>query len=200
MGGRESGRRSTHWSTAGAVDMTNDLLTIGACAACAYLALRWLGPSEAKGRPGLALDRLVLVGDSHVEALGPALKRLVAVEWLAKRGESVSSFAIKHGPTATELAKKSTLVLVSLGSNGEASAKDASDLHRKLTGSGSPVIWLPPPAEKGAKVAKALKEAGVPAFIWSAPSSLVRDGIHLTPEGYSCWAKEIWRTLKNRTA
>jgi len=153
--------------------------------------------------------RVLYVGDSHMEQLGPRLG-----SHIAERGWGVRTYAARgvgaHG--------KHDRIVVELGGNDGTRPLPSYERHRRdievvledlgehLTPRGR-VIWFGPAVARSRRVdhdhIAELQRRIVPALgvQWHDSRRLTRvsdlraDGLHFTPEGYARWARGIERAL-----
>jgi lysophospholipase L1-like esterase len=159
-----------------------------------------------------ASDRVLVVGDSLAVGMRPGFLELGAGERIPTavdaRGGTVTRQWLSRGWLAAALeAHRPTLVLVSLGTNdtsGQITADElarvAGELAAACRARGARVVWLlPPPMPwKTDAIAQGLRQAGVTAL--EAPTGLQRapDRVHMTPDGYRAWARDVWARLRTR--
>jgi lysophospholipase L1-like esterase len=171
----------------------------------------------AKRRPKLsATSRVLLFGDSLAVGLNPQLKQLATEAGVeAYTGKGVVGSRINQwsqdgwldGWLNQQLATfQPTLILVSLGTNDEATAPGAVDregdafhaLLDKLHASGAEIVWighptLPFPTQGVSDMIR----ANVPYYFDSEQLDIPRspDNLHPNAAGYAGWAGAIWRWL-----
>lgn len=134
--------------------MTRSLLL-----ASALLTLPTLSTAHAQDAP-----RVVVVGDSHVERLGPMIARraeaagLESAGWLSRRGWSTRRY-VREGDLAARLeeAGRPEIVVVSLGGNDR--PRDLERYRRDLSwivaqvraAGGERILWLGPAASDASR-------------------------------------------------
>lgn len=157
-------------------------------------------------------ERILLVGDSHAEGIGPLMQRTAeraGYEWttVAVRGSRVV-----HWPAVLRnlLARtKPSLVIVSLGTN-DAVTGDASSIDRRIAELQAAVdyadavlVWVSPPALPIRYPVRHAVQSAVmrsPLAFDSTKIVIARqnDGIHATPEGYAFWSASVWTWMQER--
>ncbi|GAB5549515.1 MAG: hypothetical protein SangKO_092750 [Sandaracinaceae bacterium] len=128
---------------------------IVAAALCLCALLFATSSAQAQGDA----PRLVVVGDSHVERLGPMLARraeaagLQSAGWLARRGWSTSRY-VREGDLAAQLEARGRpeVVVVSLGGNDR--PRNRARYQRQLA-------WI----------VRQAREAGAERVLWLGPAS-----------------------------
>lgn len=184
--------------------------------AIAIACLCWIPPDEAKGVD--APPAVLILGDSHVQGLGPELSRSLAdhatrVDYVARPGWSTARFR-RRGRFRRLLRRnhRPEVVVVSLGGNDVVPSRAAyvrvlEDAVTRLRAAGARrLVWLGPPTandpeettrarhERNAEWQRAvLPELGV-TWIDSRPHTRehhVRDGVHFTADGYRAWAGRV---------
>jgi lysophospholipase L1-like esterase len=160
-------------------------------------------------------SRVVLIGDSHMEALGPRLQRLmperldvqvVGVE--ARRGWSTRRY-LQSGDLP-RLRGDADVAVVELGGN-DAAARIGPDAHatdvRRVMDVLAParVIWVGPGVTTRADLEsyrgpirhaqkRTVEERGgswIDSQPLTAEGKLARDGVHFTASGYTEWANAL---------
>lgn len=167
--------------------------------------------------------RIVLIGDSHMEALGPRLKRLLEAQgnevgFVAKRGWSSRRYlASAEGRDALGMGALGDVVVIELGGNNREfdEREYRNQIGQVLRATGKPsssIIWVGPPASNAAVAPEVaqhhertsrLQRRIVPMFrarwVDSRPmtrSGWAPDGVHFTREGYDRWASKLVRGLE----
>lgn len=158
--------------------------------------------------------RLLLIGDSLAEGLGPPLRAMageanVQFSKLARGGTRIEQWAGSQKLVERIETFKPTMILVSLGTNDEyltgtdVAARQAPHLEQLLTrlrAGGAEVVWIGPPrlpvATKGVV---ALLRRTIPKSHYFPSERLTiprgPDALHPTLKGYVGWAGAIWRWL-----
>ena len=171
----------------------------------------------AKRRPKVTVDsRVLLFGDSLAVGLNPQLKQLADETGVAAyTGKGVVGSRINQwsqdswqdGWLNQQLADfQPTLILVSLGTNDEATAPGAVDresdafhtLLDKLRASGAEIVWIGPPELPFPRQGVSdMIRASVPYYFESENLDIPRSPDHLHPNaaGYAGWAGAIWQWL-----
>jgi lysophospholipase L1-like esterase len=163
-------------------------------------------PTSAPG----AGRRILLIGDSFAEGIGPPLAKRAAVAGLPFRSFGVKSTAIGDWLSGANLqsaltAADPTLTLVSLGANGmgggEAEGRRAGQLIDALRRNGSAAVaWIAPPSmpKENApfRATLAAECAKRDVRIFDTPSVLpdlerAPGDFHPTPSGYRVWANAV---------
>jgi lysophospholipase L1-like esterase len=161
-------------------------------------------------------SRVLLFGDSLAVGLNPQLKQLAdetGVEAYTGKGvvgSRLDQWAQDNwldGWLDQQLANfHPTLILVSLGTNDEATAPGAVDrqaphlaaLLDKLAATGADVVWIGPPTLPFPRqgVADLIRE-NVPYYFESEQLDIPRgpDDLHPTAAGYAGWAGALWQWL-----
>ncbi len=153
--------------------------------------------------------RIVLVGDSLAQGLGPVLAEIArrvpcAFQALGKKSTRVQDWMRDGDLLAAIGAPPADLVLVCLGTNDMRAADpanagtEAGALVDKIFAAGASVAWIGPPRmtfDTGA-FRPALSGACGPRDVRICDSQSLdleraADGIHLTPKGYRSWAETI---------
>ena len=159
--------------------------------------------------------RVALIGDSHVEALGPLLSaaakqhsRLLKFE--AHRGSRAAN-SLRHPSWGKWLEDfDPQIVIVNLGTNESRSRRRVADLPRSFqsfadylaNGGKRQVVWIMPPRLKKVRnlpaVWSGLKRLHGVAILNFADKKyeMRQDGVRLTARGYGHWAKDIAHDLK----
>jgi lysophospholipase L1-like esterase len=157
----------------------------------------------------LTANRIVLVGDSLAQGLGPALAEIArgvpcAFHAVGKQSTRVRDW-MRDGDLVRAIgAPAADLVLVCLGTNDMRTADPAGAgaeggaLVDRILATGASVSWIGPPRmafDTGAfrsALARECNQRGV-RICDSQGLDLERaaDGIHLTPKGYRAWAQTI---------
>jgi len=162
--------------------------------------------------------KISVIGDSHMEALGPRLRRLLSsagassVRTEARRGWSTGRYAAAGELSA--LAAGSDLVVVELGGNdspGSSYAETVASVLRQVSAPGREVVWVGPAVATRPDVAirhnqtadlqrAILASAGI-RFIdgrrLTVPGELRDDHVHFSAEGYDRFATGILRELQS---
>jgi lysophospholipase L1-like esterase len=167
----------------------------------------------ASSRPKInEKSRVLLFGDSLAVGLNPHLKQLAdeaGVE--AYTGKGIVGTRLNQWDTdpwldATLASFQPNLILVSLGTNDEATSpgaveREADAFHAlldKLRATGAEIVWIGPPELPFPRqgVADMIRES-VPYYFESEQLDIPRAGDHLHPNaaGYAGWAGAIWRWL-----
>lgn len=159
--------------------------------------------------------RVVLIGDSHMQALGPRLRRLIpdqlgAVVQHVEANAGWSARAYLSRGVVPALVRGADVVIFEMGGN-DASAGISPSAHaadvRALVAAAKParVIWMSPgvtgtAALEGARqplreAQKATVESSGDTWIDSRAltrtSDLRDDKVHFTPGGYEHWAQSL---------
>jgi stage II sporulation SpoD-like protein/GDSL-like lipase/acylhydrolase family protein len=161
-------------------------------------------------QPASGGARVLLLGDSLAQGLGPPLARLAEAAGVSLVAKGVQSSTIRQwlaGSSIVDAVTRSvpSLTLVCLGTNDMGAADAGAEGRRAgelvdvlYRNSGAAVAWLGPPslpvdksAFRGA-LAAACGERDVRIFD-SQALDLARapDGVHMTPAGYDAWAEAI---------
>lgn len=166
-------------------------------------------------------SKVVLIGDSHMEALGPRLARLlpeqlgVNVEHVeARRGWSTRAY-LRSGDVPA-LARGADVVIVELGGNDAAAQigpqAHAQDVQRMISAvAPAKVIWVGPgvtlredlesyrgPIRHAQKrVVEGAGGAWVDSQPLTEPGDLRSDRIHFTASGYDKWARRLVPKLQS---
>jgi len=167
-------------------------------------------PAPVPGSTPSPSARLLLIGDSHAQGLGPPLKRLARAMGLPLESVGVQSTKIRDWLKGAELTDAIALAdpthtLVCLGANDMAQAdpgaegRRASELLANLIRNQTAVAWIGPPSEPRespafrAALAAACSAKGVRLFDSQALELPRRpgDAVHMTDEGYRTWADAI---------
>jgi lysophospholipase L1-like esterase len=154
--------------------------------------------------------RVLLIGDSFAEGLGPPLGELAAKVSLPFKGRGVRSTTIRHWLSGVALvdamtAADPTLTLVSLGANdmgasdAAAEGRRAGQLIDTLRRNGSAAVaWITPPLmphDKGAfRTQLAAECARRNVRVFDTPALTLERAphdFHMTPKGYRTWAEAI---------
>ncbi len=168
--------------------------------------------------------KLLLLGDSMAEGIGPHLQPLaleegVKLKVLAKSGTRISQWAESKVLDDILRTYEPDLVLVALGTNDEyldaaavPAVREAALLllekfqrccaapgpYRGDYGLGAEVVWIGPPAlpKDSNGVTAVLREVS-PQYFASDELELPRapDRLHPTASGYAAWAGAIWQWL-----
>jgi lysophospholipase L1-like esterase len=156
--------------------------------------------------------RLLLFGDSLAVGLDPHMRQLAAeVGVEAYTGRGVVGSRIDQWDDSAWLDEtlasfQPTLILVSLGTNDEATSPGAVErqephltaLLDKLHASGAEIVWIGPPSLPFPRQGVAdMIRASVPYYFDSEQLDIPRSPDHLHPNaaGYAGWAGAIWRWL-----
>lgn len=158
--------------------------------------------------PAMA-NRIVLVGDSLAQGLGPALAEIArgvpcAFHAVGKQSTRVQDW-MRDGALLEAIGEPAAdLVLVCLGTNDMRTADPAAAgteggaLVDRILATGASVSWIGPPRltfDKGTFRSALARECGQRGvrICDSQALNLERapDGIHLTPKGYRAWAQTI---------
>ncbi len=154
---------------------------------------------------------IYVLGDSHTEALGPQLRKLLSehdVRYQFFRGASTRRAAAKMAPPAGADA-----VVVELGGNDFSTAggaRKALVAALRLRNPGVPIIWFGPAHATNRSVGprhdaqavhqrRQLPELGV-RWVDSRPWTKTghrADGVHFTQGGYRPWAAKIATTTRD---
>jgi len=185
---------------------------------------RWLlGGLLVAGGIGLAVaanrrpkitgqSRVLLFGDSLAVGLNPQLKQLseeAGVE--AYDGHGIVGSRIDQWDNSDWLDERlanfhPTLILVSLGTNDEATVAGAvmreephfDKLLAKLQATGADIVWIGPPILPFPRqgISDMIRDA-VPYYFESESLDIPRgpDHLHPTAAGYAGWAGAIWQWL-----
>jgi hypothetical protein len=152
--------------------------------------------------------RILLVGDSLAQGLGPPLKQLAIDNGFAfqvdgRQGTRIVDWATQPWLQQDLTTFKPTLVLVSLGTN-DMRLKDPSTektslmkLVQKLQGVRTLLLAPPTMPFPDSGVRPMLSATGLPLFhseTLTIPRST--DGIHPTVVGYAGWAGVLWSRLR----
>jgi hypothetical protein len=159
--------------------------------------------------PPVAVKRIVLVGDSLAQGLGPMLAEIArrvpfAFHAVGKQSTRVRDWMHDSDLLAAIGTPPADLVLVCLGTNDMRAADpagagaEAGALIDKIFTTGASVAWIGPPRmtfDTGA-FRPALSGACGPRNVRICDSQSLDlerapDGIHLTPKGYRAWAETI---------
>ena len=159
-------------------------------------------------------ERVALIGDSHVEALGPRIKTL------ANKNGTKFKYEAHHGSKAGDWLREAAwgdwidgfdpqMIVVNLGTNEAMSGKSANDLEPvfqkladRLSSHGHRrVVWITPPLLEKPKNLNQVQVAlfrliNVTLLDFGGKTYELRDGVHLVPKAYSLWAQEIATALK----
>ncbi len=157
----------------------------------------------------MSSKRIVLIGDSLAQGLGPPLHAIArgvpcAFDAFGQQSTRVHQWAQRVDLRAVVGSPPADLVLVSLGTNDmrtsdpAAAGAEAGALVDQLASMGASVAWLAPPQmafDQGTfrpALEAACKARSVPIFdARSLDLERAADGIHLTPRGYGAWAEAI---------
>jgi lysophospholipase L1-like esterase len=156
--------------------------------------------------------RLLLFGDSLAVGLNPQFKQLAAEAGVeAYVGKGIVGTRINQWDTdlwldETLVAFQPNMILVSLGTNDEATSPGAVDreaphlarLLDKLHATGAEIVWIGPPALPFPRQGVAdMIRANVPYYFESENLEIPRSPDHLHPNaaGYAGWAGAIWQWL-----
>jgi lysophospholipase L1-like esterase len=167
------------------------------------------GPRIERGK-----TRLLMIGDSLAEGLGPPLQSLAResnVEFarLSRGGTRIDQWAGSRVLAEKIETFKPTMILVSLGTNdeymsgGSVPERQAPYLERLLTrlqSQNAEVVWIGPPRlPRATQGVVALIRKTIPSSHYFASDRLTiprgPDGLHPTVRGYAGWAGAIWRWL-----
>jgi lysophospholipase L1-like esterase len=162
--------------------------------------------SRAK-RPRIqAGTRLLVVGDSMAEALGPYFKAFgrddnIAVDVLFKRGARIDYW--REQPALAAALQTPALVLFVLGTNDQvgahtSSAQAAAELAAAAEARGSQVAWVGPPTlTQGNDLGDALARVFGREYYDSRTLEIPRgpDGLHPSVSGAGGWAANVWEWL-----
>lgn len=156
-------------------------------------------------------SRVLLFGDSMAVGLNQHMPQLADEAGVAYTGSGIVGTRIDQWARDTWLDQalqdfKPTLILVSLGTNDEATAPGAVERERpafetllgKLTATGADVVWIGPPELPFPRqgVSDMIRSA-VPYYFRSEQLDIPRgpDNLHPNAAGYAGWAGAIWRWL-----
>ena len=167
------------------------------------------GPRIERGE-----TRLLLVGDSLADGLGPPLQALaqesnVEFSRLSRSGTRIDQWAGSQVLSQRIEEFRPTMVLVSLGTNDEymsgtgVAQRQAPYLERllaRLRAGHAEVVWIGPPRlPRATKGVVALIRKTLPSSHYFASERLAiprgPDNLHPTVRGYAGWAGAIWRWL-----
>jgi lysophospholipase L1-like esterase len=165
---------------------------------------------------------IALVGDSHMEALGPRLKRALlaagarSVSVVARRGWSARRYVQSvEGRAQLRAAGRADLVFIDLGGNNQefrpgTYREQLRDLLEQV-GRPSRVIWIGPPAssmdrapetaarhQKTAELQRSILPPWGVRWIDSRPftrADWAPDGVHFTRAGYDRWAARLVKSF-----
>jgi len=157
-------------------------------------------------------ERVLLVGDSHAEGIGPYMQRTAeraGYQWttVAVRGSRIVHWPAVFRNVVARV--KPSLVIVSLGTN-DAAVGDATRLDARIgeivaaaNNADAVLVWISPPTLPiRYPVRHAVQSAvmTVPLAIDSTRFVIARqnDGIHATPAGYEAWASFAWTWMVER--
>ncbi len=167
----------------------------------------------ATRRPKIAPGtRLLVIGDSMAVGLDPHLRQLAeeaGIAGYASRGivgTTIGGWADSAWLETTLPAFQPTLILISLGTNDEASAPGAADRERpaleqlvhRLESSGAALVWIGPPSLPLPRQGVSdMIRAALPYYYPSEQLDIPRgpDGLHPTAAGYAGWAGALWSWL-----
>lgn len=173
------------------------------------LARAFRGPRIEPGS-----TRLLLVGDSLAEGLGPPLQAManeanVPFSKIVRGGTRIDQWAGSQKLTERIDSFRPTMVLVSLGTNDEymtgsdVAERQAPHLERllsRLRSGEAEVVWIGPPRlPVSSKGVVPLIRRTVPKSHYFPSERLTiprgPDSLHPTLKGYVGWAGAIWRWL-----
>jgi lysophospholipase L1-like esterase len=184
----------------------------------------------ADDRTMLGGPSVALVGDSHMEALGPRLRRALIAKGArhvlveANRGKSARWYSrTSEGRAALRRARAADVVIVELGGNNREFDRDTylsmmGSVIAQVSGPGAKkVIWVGPPASNPARAPEVAefhektsrlqtigaRAAGASRWIDSRPmtrSGWAPDGVHFTRDGYDRWASSLMKKLESSTS
>lgn len=144
------------------------------------------------------------VGDSHMQALGPLLKRLLPnVTYHAKPGWSVKKWAQQPPQISADVT-----VFVLGGNDRERDpSKYEADVRNLLQSASGKVLWVGPSYAKGEigtwhartrelqrVLFSKLGIRWIDSYPWTK-ENLRSDGVHFTSAGYQTWAQELAREI-----
>ncbi len=169
-----------------------------------------LGGKRVKLQPG---DRVLLIGDSLAQALGPPLGQLVTEGGFdfaqdAQQGTRVEQWGDSGRAEASADGFSPNVVLISLGTNDAAANADwqakfagrAKGLVDRLRAKGvRDILWIIPPLmpfDLGV-IAQGITDSGAGVFD-SRPIDVPRgpDAIHPTIAGSGSWSAVIWESMR----
>jgi len=158
--------------------------------------------------------RVLLIGDSFADGIGPPLQALAAdgnvpFSRLSRSGTRIDQWAASQKLAERLASFQPTLVLVSLGTNDEymtgsdVPARQAPYLEQlllRLQGAGAEVVWIGPPRlPRATNGVVPLIKRTVPKSHYFASDRLSiprgPDGLHPTLKGYVGWAGAVWKWL-----
>ena len=156
-------------------------------------------------------SRVLLFGDSMAVGLDQHMRQLAAEAGVPYTGKGIVGTRLDQWDDSAWLDQtlasfQPTLILVSLGTNDEATAPGAIDrqaphlaaLLEKLDRTGAAVVWIGPPhlpfPRQG--VSDMIRE-NVPFYFESENLDIPRgpDNLHPNAAGYAGWAGAIWQWL-----
>jgi lysophospholipase L1-like esterase len=166
----------------------------------------------ATRRPKISADsRVLLFGDSMAVGLDQHMRELAAEAGVPYTGKGIVGTRIDQWDDSAWLDQtlasfQPTLILVSLGTNDEATAAGAVDrqaphldaLLQKLEATGAQLVWIGPPELPFPRQGVSdMIRANVPHFFESEHLEIPRgpDNLHPTAAGYAGWAGAIWQWL-----
>lgn len=171
-----------------------------------------LAAAAVRRRLLTADTRLLLIGDSLAQGLMPHMRELAAEEGIAAFdgrgvvGSRLDQWSDSAWLDETLASFGPTLVLVSLGTNDEATApgavaRQADDLETllaKIASAGATIAWIGPPTLPFPRqgVSEMIEES-VRYYFPSEELEIPRapDGLHPNVQGYAGWAGAIWSWL-----
>lgn len=156
-------------------------------------------------------SRVLLFGDSLAAGLTTPMSQLAAETGATYVGKGISGTRIDQWDDSPWLDEtlasfEPTIILISLGTNDEATSAGAVDrqaphldaLLEKLHASGADIVWVGPPALPFPRQGVSdMIRANVPFYFDSEQLDIPRspDGLHPNAAGYAGWAGAIWQWL-----
>lgn len=159
--------------------------------------------------------KILLIGDSLAQGLGPLLKKHAEAEGMsfrsmAKESTRIDQWATNPAVDAMLAEYQPDVVFVSLGTNDEymggAAVKQQTPYLEKLLGKlgadGRRVVWIGPPSlPKPTNGIVPLISSRVPSGEYYHSDTLtlprISDKIHPTSAGYVLWADAFWQWLRS---
>jgi len=157
--------------------------------------------------------RIVLLGDSHMEALANALPPLLAGQELqvvyaeANRGKSTAWYVAQDKFSEIVRQYQPDVLLIELGTNDQPNARYEATLQAavaQVRAAGSPeIVWFGPSfsatsLQARLRTVKDRQEATLPPLgvHWFDSWPMTQhghgpDGVHFTPAGYRAWAADM---------